>query len=543
MKMILLLTSLILIGCNSSDQKVASNKSENTFVRHLSSEPTTMNPQSSTDYNARLVQVNISDTLAYTDVETYEAKPALAESWEISKDGLSISFNLRKGVKWHDGKPFTAEDVKFSFDAVANDTENKYRTAHSKPYFENFREAVIENPYRITFKIKKKYFGNFNVLAGRYMAIVPKHIYENPTDKKRKELNKTMIGNGPYIFKEWRRGKHIILEKNPDWWGNSVYPEMNKIKSVRIKFIKEDNVALQRFVKGDIDYIEPLAPEDYMKKTSGEHWGKKVHKVEYQNQAPKSYNFIGWNLERPLFKSRNVRVALYKLINREEMNKKFRFGKSLLATGPWYRQSEYADSSVKPILFDPKGALELLKKEGWSDTDGDQVLDKVINGRKTPFSFTILEPRKEFTKYLVMFQQDAKKVGINIDIKVIEWNTFVKLMNEKNFDAIRLGWSAGSVDMDPKQIWHSASARKGGSNVVSYNNKRVDALIDSMRVELDKSKRLPMMREIYKLIAFDAPYAFLFVPSYEHYVHSNKVLKLKDTYKYDIGLDYWSINI
>jgi len=542
MKMIFLLMPLLFIACNSSDQKAASKSGKNTFVRHFATEPTTMNPQSSTDYNATLIQVFISDTLAYTDLETYEPKPALAESWEIAKDGLSITFNLRKGVEWHDGKPFTAEDVKFSFDAVANDPENKYKTAHSKPYFENFSGAVIENPHRISFKIKKKYFGNFNVLAGRYMAIVPKHIYESPNEKDKKELNRSMIGNGPYIFKKWKRGKHITLEKNPKWWGNSVYPKERQIQRIRIKFVKESNVALQRFEKGDLDQISMRA-EDYIKKTNSPKWGNELTKVEFKNNSPKPYGFIGWNLERPLFKDRDVRLALYKLINRDEMIKKFLYGKSLKATGPWYRQSPYADESVKPVEFNPKEALALLKKNGWSDTDGDQILDKVIDGKKTPFKFTLLEPNKEFTKYLVMFQQEARKVGIDVQIKVIEWNTFVKLMNEKNFDAIRLGWNGGSVDNDPKQIWHSSSARKGGSNMITYSNKKVDSLIDKMRSELNKSKRTIMMKEIYKLIANDVPYAFLFVPEYGFYGHSSKVKKEKDTYNYDVGLKKWTLEI
>jgi peptide/nickel transport system substrate-binding protein/microcin C transport system substrate-binding protein len=541
MKFIILALVLVLASCNSSDQKAASVKSNGTFVRHFMTEPTKMNPQSSTDYNATLIQVHISDTLTFTDPNLYEPIPALAVSWEEPKDGLTITFNLRKGVKWHDGKPFTAEDVKFSFDAVKNDKDNKYGTAHSKPYFENFEKAIIENPHRITFKIKTKYFGNFNVLAGRYMAIVPKHIYENPNEKQKKELNRTMVGNGPYIFKEWRRGKHIVLKKNPDWWGNKVYPKMYGTPTIRMKFIKEQNVALQRFVKGDTDYIE-LRSEDYVKKTSGPKWGKSILKVKAKNDEPKSYSFIGWNLKRPLFKDRDNRMALYKLINRTKMIKKFGYGLTLKATGPWYKQSPYANKSVKPVEFEPKEALALLKKNGWADTDGDQILDKMIDGKKTPFRFTLLEPNKEFTKYLVIFQEDAKKIGIDVQIKVIEWNTFVKLMNEKNFDAIRLGWNGGSIDNDPKQIWHSSSARSGGSNMISYANPKVDSLIDKMRMELDKEKRAPMMKEIYKLIADDVPYAFLFVPQFAFYGASKKVEREVDTYKFDVGLDYWRVS-
>lgn len=540
MKFILLAIVLVLASCNSSDQRAAGGKSSGTFTRHIPTEPPKMNPQSSTSYYSTVIQLYISDTLTFTDPDTYLPNPALAVSWEQPKDGLSITFNLRKGVKWHDGKPFTAEDVKFSFDAVKSDPENKYGTAHTRPYFENFSEAIIENPHRIKFVIKTKYFGNFNVLAGRYMAIVPKHLYENPTKEEKKELNRSMVGNGAYILKEWKRGKHMTLVKNPDWWGNKVYPKMHTNPRVRMKFIKESNVALQRFIKGDTDFIAMRA-EDYVKKTTGPKWGKSIEKVKIRNDEPKGFTFIGWNLKKPLFKDRDNRMALYKLIDRDKMIEKFEYGMSLKANGPWYLQSPYADKDYPAVNFNPKEALELLKKNGWADTDGDQVLDKVIDGKKTPFRFTILEPLKEYSKYLVIFQEDAKKIGIDVQIKVIEWNTFVKLMNEKNFDAIRLAWNGGSVDRDPKQIWHSDSAQDGGSNMISYKNAKVDKLIDKLRMELDKSKRIPMMQEVYRQIAYDAPYAFLFVKDYTFYGASKRMKREVDTRKYEIGIDYWSV--
>lgn len=541
MKWMSLVLLLVLVSCNSSDEKAANKSNSDTYIRHFISEPTTLNPQSSTDYNATLMQVYISDTLTYTDPDTYEPIPALAESWEVSEDGMKITFNLRKGVKWHDGKPFTAEDVKFSFDAVKDPT-NKYKTAHTRPYFENFDKAVIENPHRISFIINTKYFGNFDVLAGRYMAIVPKHIYENPNKDEKKVLNRTMIGNGAYIFKKWRRGKDMLLVKNPEWWGNKVYPQRHTIPQMRMKFIKDGAVALQRLEKGDIDSIWPLSSEEYAVKAKGKKWGKEVFKVKAKNSSPKRYSFIGWNLTKDMFKSKNTRLALYKLIDRDSMIKKFTYGLSLKATGPWYRQSPYADPNVKPVEFDPQGALELLKKDGWSDSDGDQVLDKMVNGVKKSFEMTILIPNKDFSKYMVIFQQAAKKVGVKLDIKLVEWNTFIKLLDERNFDAVVLSWNGGSVNNDPKQIWHSSSARPGGSNFISYKNPEVDKLIDEARLEIDKKKRIPLLQKVYRMIANDAPYAFLFVPAYDLYARTKKIGTHKDTYVYDIEPHLWFIS-
>jgi peptide/nickel transport system substrate-binding protein/microcin C transport system substrate-binding protein len=224
------------------------------------------------------------------------------------------------------------------------------------------------------------------------------------------------------------------------------------------------------------------------------------------------------------------------------MNEKFMFSMSLMATGPLYIQSEYANQNVKQVDFDPKKALELLKDDGWSDSDGDQILDKTINGSKTKLSFTILEPSQDFVKFLTVFKEDAKKAGVEINIKYIEWNSFLKLVDERKFEAIRLAWGGGSLDWDPKQIWHSSSIGNEGSNFIGYSNPDVDKMIDQAREEMDKKKRIKLMQKIYKDIADDVPYIFFFNPKYALYGHTEKMKRVKDTYKFGIGLNYWWIS-
>lgn len=120
----------------------------------------------------------------------------------------------------------------------------------------------------------------------------------------------------------------------------------------------------------------------------------------------------------------------------------------------------------------------------------------------------------------------------------MEWNSFLKIMDEKNFDAIALAWS-GSIEWDPKQIWHSSSADKSGSNFISYSNPSVDELIEKARLEVDRTKRTKMLRNVYKMIANDVPYIFMFNDKYYLYANSNKVQKPGSTMKYDVGNDIW----
>ena len=122
----------------------------------------------------------------------------------------------------------------------------------------------------------------------------------------------------------------------------------------------------------------------------------------------------------------------------------------------------------------------------------------------------------------------------------MEWNTFIKLLHERKFEAMRLAWSAGSIYWDPKQIWHSSSV-DGGSNFISYKNPKVDQLIDESRGIMDHEKRIPKMREIYKLIAEDYPYVFFFNSRYVLYAHTARVQKEQDTFKFDVGLNYWKL--
>ena len=505
-----------------------------TFAINIGVEPETLNPITSTDGYSRQVQGYVLDTLMTVDPNTYGLIPALAEKEETSKDGTQFTFTLRKGLKFHDGTPLTAEDVKFSFDVIF---DPKYNAAHLRPYFENIAKAEVLSPLVVRFTTKSKYFDNLNSVGGN-MSIVPKHIYGNI--EVGSKMNKTIVGSGPYKIEKYDKGQSIVLVKNKDWWGYQD-PSMKgswNFERIRIRFLKDSNIAIEALKKGDIDE-HALTPEEFVKKTTGLEFGTSVIKVKTENLEPKLWSYIGWNLRRPLFADKNVRLALYKLLNREEMNQKFKYGMALPVAGPWYPQSEYADSTVKPVMFDPKGAVELLKKSGWTDSDKDGLLDKVIGGQKQNLSFTLIYGNKDTEKYWVLYQSDLRKVGVEMKLQLLDWNVMLKDIDSSSFDAIAMSWGAGSVDMDPKQIWHSSSAVKGGSNFIGYKNPEVDALIDKARSELDKRKRIPILREIYRKIADDVPYAFLFVDKNTLYARSAKIGVTKDTYKYQVGEQFW----
>lgn len=516
---------------------IDSEKKGGIFQYNLGQQPTTLNPLSSTDAYSSNVQSYILEGLAERNIDTYEWEPVLAKSWEVSEDGLTITFKLRDDVKWHDGKPFTAHDVEFTFNAIM-DKENRWRTAHSKSYFENFEKVVALDNHTVQFVAKIKYFRNFEMAAG--FSPVPKHIYEDLSDENRKKLNKTLIGTGPYMLDRYRRGKDLTLVSNPNWWGRNteIFKKKYNFKKILMRFIKDGTIAITRAEKGEIDFLG-LSPEEYIKKATGDRWGKEVFKKQVKNKQPSGYGYVGWNLRNPMFASKKTRLALYHLINRRLMNEKFNYGLNDLATGPVYRQSKYANPDVKPVEYDPKMALKLLKEDGWK-SGPDSILEKTIDGKKQRLSFTILEPNKEFVKNLTIFKEDAKRAGVEVKIKFIEWTSFIKLLDERKFEAVRLGWSGGAIEWDPKQIWHSDFA-KSGSNFVGYKNPEVDKLIDEARITLDEEKRTVILRKVYKLIAEDVPYAFFFNSKFQHYAYTKRMKMEKDTYTYGVGLDFWWI--
>ncbi|MES2769964.1 MAG: ABC transporter substrate-binding protein [Bdellovibrionota bacterium] len=525
----ILLSAVVLFSLFNSQAYAQKRPQGGDFTTAITSEPITLNPINYSDASASTVLGYIVEGLLGKNVDTYDWEPNLAEKWEISKDKKTFTFTLRDNLKWSDGKPLTVEDVKFSFQTMK---DPKYKAMSKMPYYEGLSSCDIVDAKTVKFTASTNYFLNFDVAAE--LAIVPKHIYEDPKAK----INKTVTGSGPYMIDTYEKGRRIALKRNPNWWG---WEKANKdgeynFDRIVFRFIDSPNIQLEMLKKGDIDYMG-LEPEQFVKKTDGPEWGKTLIKVKTKNDGPKGYNWVGLNLQNKILADQKVRLALAHLMNRDMMIEKFRYGLAEKTSAPGLL-SEFKSSSLKPILFDPKKALEVLRSAGWEDTDKNGILDKVIDGKKTNLKIEILLPTEQWTRYLTVFKEDAKKVGVDIGLKNVEWNTFSKLLDEKKFDAVTMAWAGGGIEWDPKQIWHSTS-NKGGSNFINYNNPEVDKLIDDARTTWDRSKRAEKLKKLNDLIAADVPYIFLFNPSNVVYAHRSSLEKVKDTYKFGVGTSFW----
>jgi peptide/nickel transport system substrate-binding protein/microcin C transport system substrate-binding protein len=503
----------------------------------LESEPETINPITFADGYAGQIEQWVMEPLLVFNPNTGELIPALADRYEISKDGLTYTFHLRKDIQFSDGQPITSADVRFSFECYA---DPKYKAPHRRVYVEDLARVETPDAQTVRVVMKRKHYKNLEVL-GNLLKVLPKHVYEDPT----KPLSKTMIGSGPYKIGNYEHGKSIELVRNDRWWGfKAATPEtanQGKFDRIVYRFVNDENLRFELLKKAEIDVLDRLEPDTFVQKATGEPFGTKIIKHQEQNQDPdnKLFNFVAWNLRNPLFKDREVRIALAELMNRQMMNEKFRFNLSDLAAGPSWHNERVIDPKVKPRPFDPTHAAELLKKAGWQDKEKKGVLQKEIDGKPVEFHFTLMYAKRDLEKYFTVYKEDLKKAGVDMDLKFVEWHEFVKLLNEQKFDSVALAWSLGSLEPDLKQLFHSESMAPGGSNFGGYSNPEVDKLLDTVRVEMNFRKRKPLWQKIDRIIADDAPYAFMFATKYDLYLAWNTIGMTKGTLKYDRGQRWW----
>lgn len=534
-KLQFLLLPFLLLSLSFAGQK---HGPKGTFQRMIEEEPVSLNPITSSDIFAMQINSHVLDSLLVRDEDTQEWRAALAYKWKISKDGRTFTFYLRPGVKWHDGKPLSADDVKYSLDVVFG---NRFKALHRKAYLETISEAKIVAPGTIQFTAKDTYFKNFDKVAE--LQIIPRHFYEQG-DANAPKFSHELIGTGPYRLAHWEKGQPIILKRNPDYWGSKDPYHGNRawFEQILFRTVRDQSVAVELLKKGEIDFLDVSNnPDLFMQLTSGKELGANVIAVKTENRRPQnfSYNYLGWNEKSPLFKSRNARLAMSHLINRNLLIRNFLHYMSEEATGPFGNGSPASSPKVRPIPYDPKLALQLLEKEGWHLREKGLV--RTIAGKEERFEFTVLTANPNYEKYLTLISEDMKKTGITMHIKRPDWTLMMKLLDERNFDVICLGWQINDFEPDPKVVWHSSSIPAPGYNFVSYANPELDRLIDKLRLTTDPSRRKTFYHQIHELIAEDQPYSFFFNTKSVLYFHSSRIAKQSDTLRFAIGERTWRI--
>ncbi|MDD5634897.1 MAG: peptide-binding protein [Candidatus Omnitrophica bacterium] len=418
----------------------------------------------------------------------------LAEKWDISEDGLVITFYLRKNVKWHDGKGFTAEDVKFTYETIL---DPKTGCPYISSYIDIKKIEVID-AYTIRFYYKQPYAPALSKFG---MGIIPEHIFKNTGEMRKSTYARSPIGTGPYKFSKWEPGQYVVLEADENY-----YEHIPGIKRFVYRIIPDQSVEFLEMVTGGIDSMS-LSPYQYFYRSNTEEFKKKINKFQYISH---SYIYIGYNLKDPLFKDKKVRQALSYAVNRKEIIDSILLGLGEKCTGPFLKGTPYYDESVAGYDHNPEKAKKLLFEAGWYDADNDGILEK--NGQKFHFRLVTNQGNQIREDAAAIIQNEWLKVGIKVDIQVIAWSSFLdQFINKKNFQAVILGWTI-PLDPDIHSVWHSDSISGEGLNFISYSNKSVDKLIMKGRREFNPEERAKIYKKIHSLISEDAPYTFLFFP-------------------------------
>jgi peptide/nickel transport system substrate-binding protein len=335
------------------------------------------------------------------------------------------------------------------------------------------------------------------------MGILPKHVFGEMTAEEfnQSDFNRFPIGTGPYKFKEWRTGQKVVLESNPDYFEGRPY-----IDKYIYQIIPDQSVQLLSLKTHTIDMMS-LTADMYVKEANDPEFEQGINRFRYPSF---NYTYLAYNLNNPLFKnSRWTRQALSYAINRQEIIDGTLQSMGTICTGPFPNRSWAYNPAVKPYDYDPEKARAMLASIGWKDSNGDGYLEK---GGKV-FEFTILtnQGNKERELAATIIQEQLKKVGIKVNVRILEWSTLIhQYIDKKNFEAILLGWSM-TPDPDCFDIWSSEKTKEGEYNFISYKNPQVDILLALGRKTFDREERMKIYHKVHALIAEDQPYAFLYV--------------------------------
>jgi len=418
----------------------------------------------------------------------------LAESWDISKDGLVITFHLRKGVKWADGAAFTADDVKFGYDTIVNE---KTPTAYKEDFLQ-VKKAEVLNKYTFRVTYEKPFAPALTSWSG--IVVLPKHLLEG-RDITKSEFGRNPIGLGPYKLRKWTPGQELILDSYRDYFEGRPY-----IDRYVYRLIPDLSTMFLELKAGSIDMMG-LTPIQYTKQTNTDFFKNNFQKFRYPVFA---YTYMGFNLKHPFFQDKRVRQAIAYAIDKSEIIDVVLFGLGSPATGPYVPNTWPYNPNVKKYEYNPEKAKQLLKEAGWEDTDGDGLLDKDRN----PFRFTIFTNMGNTLRKnaATIIQWRLAKIGIKVEIRALEWSTFInEFIDKRRFEAVILGWQIG-LDPDQYDIWHSSKTKEKEFNFISYSNPEVDELLEKGRRTFNIEERKKAYFRIQEILAEELPYLFLYVP-------------------------------
>lgn len=531
---------------------------ENTVVYHVIGEPDDMHPTNGNSATRSFLNNYTQHFLIGTDlIELKGGRPDLVKAMpEVSEDELSFTYELRDEPTWDDGTQLTVEDVIFSFKAVKCPLTNN---PHSKPYVENLEDIIVdaENPRKFVLKMKKKYIQNivfltdYPILQESYWdpnKTLRKYTFAQLDDKNFKADSKAdlnawatefndpkysrkpefLVGMGPYEWAEWKPGQSYTLVRKENHWTqkltNPTAYEASYPERIIFKSNTDPNSQALEFKTQALDASTYLSTKKLMELQEDPAFNENYHS-RFTNTY--NYSYLGFNCRpdgvehKKFFDDKRVRRAVAMLISVDEMNIVLNAGKNKRMVGPVSPLKKEYNSNLALIERDLEGAKKLLEEAGWTDTDGDNIRDKVIDGEKLSFEFNLSYMTTQVTwrDQAQMISEALYEAGLKCNIVPLDFAILYDNARNHKFDAMLAAWAGSSVPEDFTQIWHTESWASKGSNFTGFGNAESDALIDSVKYVLDMEKRIPMVHKLQEMIYDEQPYVFFTSSTRRNAIH------------------------
>jgi peptide/nickel transport system substrate-binding protein len=456
-----------------------------TLTVGFSSDTKTLDPTFSIQWSERQVLYLIYNTLIRTG-QGFTLNPELAKSWEVSDDGLRIVFKLQEGVKFHDGTDFDAEAAKWNLDRRLDESVGSPQRKQLLPVIKSIE---VVDKYTFAINLKEPFPPLLGFLAERSGFVI------SPTAAKKygEDYGSNPVGTGPFVFREWVRGGHIIVERNDDYWEEGL-PYLDRVV---FSDISGAVVGIQRLITGEIDFISELPPQNV----------QEVETNDNINLVPITVGLwysLQWHWYEPPFDNSDLRKAVAHAIDRDRLNEIVMAGKAGIANGPTPPGLWWHDATIKGYDYDPARAKELLAKSGY-----DPAKEIVL----------VSSTRAIYTQISQLVQEQLTAIGLNVRIEPVAASESYSRVVKRLTNFTPTSWTQRP---DPDGLLYILFHSKGYANSTGYNNPKLDALLEEARRISDIDRRKAIYSEAQRILVEDLPYVSLFF-SVEYAAMSNQI--------------------
>ena len=521
---------------------------ENVVVQHVSALGDGLHPTNDNSVNRSFIFEYTQKTLMRLDLKTLKYIPSLIteiptkENGRISDDDLRYTYTIKDGIFWDDGSPLTAQDVDFSVKlTICRLTDNSQIRSNYSSVIHSI-ELHEDDPMTFTMVAHGVNWTNNSILAGIYLlqedhwdeeGILDNISYEEINNEveeteerydwffsynhvKNKITPYRLVGLGPYNVSEYQIEEYIILKKKKDWWGKDDTLIYNQAFPDRIIFkqIKDPSAISQALKNETIDITTSIDTKGFLDLQKKKRFNE-TYASTFNPQF--SYGYIGLNQKpdgieyKKFFVDKNVRRAIAHLTPVKLLMKVILYNKAERQVTQIASSKLWFNKNLKPIEYDPVKAAKLLDDAGWKDTDGDEIRDKVIDGKKEQFSFQLnfyASPTGKRT--VLIIQEEFKKAGIELKPNPLDFNMLFDLAKKHEFDAMMAGWGGSATYGNPMQLWHTTSWSDNGSNFCGFGDAESDELIRKANETINEEEHLDALYKLQEKIYNDQPYVFLY---------------------------------